>query len=171
MLDNIFRTVTERLWQHVISILIGVLIAFESSIPYFVPCMIVVLLDVYTANRLNKRIALKYPGTTDGKFKSIYGTRIFETMFMGLVLIILAHYVDKQIIQNGNLVVRYTVGIFIGYQSVSVLENWSSENDNKLALILQRVLVNKAERHLNIDLSDFWDIKKKKNKQHGNEDI
>lgn len=169
MSGEVFRTVGERFWQHTISILTGFLIAFESSIPYFIPCMIVVLLDVYTANRLNRRIKKKYPGATDGKFKSVYGARIFETMIMGLLLVILAFYVDTYVIQNGDIAVRYCIGIFIGYQLVSVLENWSSENDSKLAKIFQKILVNKAERHLDIDLSEFWDLKKQEEHKDGNE--
>lgn len=161
MNDSIYRTVTERFYQHFIAIMGGLLIAFESSIPYFIPCMIAVLLDVFFAWKLGKRVAKKYPKIADGKFKSSYKYRIFETMIMGLILIILAYYVDTLVVQDGNIITRYCVGIFIGYQIVSMLENWSSENDNKFALLLQRILVNKAERHFNIDLTEFFDFKRK----------
>lgn len=166
MFGNIYRTVAERSWQHILSIGSGLVIAFEASIPFFIPCMIAVLLDVASAYWLGRRVAKKYPDRANGKFRSSYKYRIIITMILGLILVILAHYVDVLVIKNSDLAVRYCMGIFIGYQLVSMLENWSSENDNKFAKLLQKILVNKAERHFNIDLSEFWDVNKndKKNK-------
>ncbi|MDR1502130.1 MAG: phage holin family protein [Prevotella sp.] len=168
LFGNICKTVAERLWQHFLSICSGLLIAFEASIPFFIPCMIAVLLDVVSAYALGRRVHKKYPDRADGKFKSAYKYRIIITMIMGLVLVILAHYVDTLVIKDSDWAVRYCMGIFIGYQLVSMLENWSSENDNKFAKVLQKVLVNKAERHFNIDLSEFWDVNK--NDKKTNED-
>jgi hypothetical protein len=51
--------------------------------------------------------------------------------------------------------VRFAVAVFLFYEVWSCLENWSSENDQPIAKALQRVMVNKAERHLNVPLSDI----------------
>ena len=40
-------------------------------------------------------------------------------------------------------------------QMWSVLENFSSENSNGWALVLQKIMVNKAKRHFDIDLNEL----------------
>jgi hypothetical protein len=45
--------------------------------------------------------------------------------------------------------------VFLFYELWSCLENWSSENDKPIAKAMQRIMVNKAERHLNVPLSDI----------------
>ena len=68
----------------------------------------------------------------------------------------LASYVDELVIKGDDgFAVRFVVGIFLFYETWSCLENWSSENDNKIAKALQRIMVNKAERHLDVPLSDI----------------
>ena len=46
-------------------------------------------------------------------------------------------------------------GIFCFWNFWSILENESSLKDARWAKIMQRILVDKAERHFDIDLKDF----------------
>ncbi len=63
---------------------------------------------------------------------------------------------DTLVLISGNgFAVRFVVGVFLFYEVWSCLENWSSENDNKIAKALQRIMVNKIERHLDVPLSDI----------------
>lgn len=63
---------------------------------------------------------------------------------------------DTLVLISGNgFAVRFVVGVFLFYEVWSCLENWSGENDNKIAKALQRIMVNKIERHLDVPLSDI----------------
>lgn len=152
---EIANAVGAKLYQYLVSMAGGLLLAFESSIPFFIPCLIITLIDIWAACRLSMRVKKKYPGHSDGKFKSEYKNRLMRTMLLALACIVMANYVDVYIIKSGDFAVRWMVGFFLFYQAWSVLENWSSENDNKLARALQRIMVNKAERHLDVPLSDI----------------
>ncbi|WP_165025653.1 phage holin family protein [Dysgonomonas sp. ZJ279] len=144
-----------KIWQYIISIAGGLLVAFESSIPFFIPCLILTVIDIYAALCLARRVHQKHPDRSDGKFKSEYKFKIMKTMLIALVAIIVAQYADMYVIKDSDLAVRSVVGFFLFYQLWSISENWSSENDNKIAKAFQRIMVNKAERHYNVTLSDI----------------
>ncbi len=164
MLKSIIATLYEKFLQYVISIAGGLIVAFESSINFFIPCLIAIVIDVYTAWALGRRVHKKYPEKADGKFKREYKYRIITTMIIIFLAIIVANYVDVYVIKDSDISVRFVVAFFLFYQAWSCVENWSSENDNKMALVLQRIMVNKAERHFNIKMSDILLNDKKENK-------
>ncbi len=168
--NEIYKTIGERLLQYAVSMGGGLLLAIETSIPYFIPCFIAVILDIISAYCLHRRLHRKYPDRTEGKFRSSYKFKVMYTMLIILLLIIVAHYVDMAIIKNSDISVRFVIGVFLFYECWSILENWSSENDNKLAKALQRIMVNKAERHLNIPLRDIL-LDDKANDTNNNNDI
>lgn len=168
---RIAEYIGSKLMQYATSIGGGLLLAFETSLPFFVPCLIATIIDVWAAYCLARRVHKKHPDRADGKFKSEYKYRIIYTMIIALTAIILANYVDINVLKDSDLAVRSVVGAFLFYQIWSILENWSSENDNKIAVALQRIMVNKAERHLNITLSDLMlnDKSTNKDKEVNNE--
>ncbi|MDR1344373.1 MAG: phage holin family protein [Tannerellaceae bacterium] len=133
----------------------GLLIAVEASFIFVIPCFLVTVLDIYSAWCLGRRLHKKYPDRCDGKFKSEYKYRILQTMIIAFVLIILAKYIDILVLEDNNLAVRWAAGFFFVYQAWSILENWSSENDAKWARVIQRIVVNKAERHFNVPMKDI----------------
>jgi hypothetical protein len=67
------------------------------------------------------------------------------------------------VLKDEDLAVRWVVGFFFVYQGWSILENWSSENDAKFARVIQRIVVNKAERHFDIEIKDILIPKDKEN--------
>ena len=97
----------------------------------------------------------KYPKECDGKFKSEHKFRVIYTMIIVFLAIILASYVDNLIFHGGDIAVRFVMGVFLFYEIWSCLENWSTENDAPLAKALQRIMISKAERHLEVPLSDI----------------
>lgn len=146
----------QKLLQYASSLFGGLVTAFETSIDFFVPCLLAVVLDVVSAYFLGRRVHKKHPEKSDGKFKSEYKRRIIWTMIIVWLCIILANYVDIAVRHSvDGLAVRFAVAVFLFYEVWSCLENWSSENDQPIAKALQRVMVNKAERHLNVPLSDI----------------
>lgn len=152
---KIIEAVSSKVLQYLTSIAGGLLVAFEASIPFFVPCLIATVVDIWAAYCLARRVHKGYPDRADGKFKSEYKYRIMYTMIIALLTIMLANYVDVHVVKESDLAVRWVMGFFLFYQGWSILENWSSENDNKIARALQRIMVNKAERHLNVPLEDI----------------
>ncbi|WP_108821043.1 phage holin family protein [Dysgonomonas sp. Marseille-P4361] len=152
---KILEYIGSKLLQYITSIAGGLLVAIDSATPFFIPCLIATVLDIWSAYSLARRVHKKHPDRADGKFKSEYKYRVMYTMIIAFTAIILGNYVDVYIIKDSDMGVRVVVGFFLFYQLWSILENWSSENDNKLAHALQRVMVNKAERHLNVPLSDI----------------
>lgn len=156
MQNPIIHTITQKLMQWGFSIFSGTILAIDTSVDFFVPCLIAVILDVVSAYFLSRRVHKKYPDKSDGKFKSEYKYRILLTMLVVFLVIIAANHVDIAVrMADDKLAVRWVVGVFMIYEVWSILENWSSENDNKFAKVLQRIMVNKAERHLNVPLKDI----------------
>lgn len=166
-IKKVIENATAHIWQGVTSVLGGLLIAFESSIPFFIPCLIATLVDIWSAYCLGKRVHQKHPELSDGKFKSEYKMRVLRMLLVAFIVIILGAYVDILIFDGGNKAVCCVFGFFLFYQTWSILENWSSENDNPMAKVLQRVMINKVERHLNVPLSDL--LLKEKREADGEE--
>lgn len=155
-MDEFWIRLGQKLAQYLSSLLGGLVMALETSIDFFIPCLIAVVLDVISAYFLGRRVHTKYPEKSDGKFKSEYKRRIVATMIIVWLCIILANYVDIAVRHSSDgLAVRFAVAVFLFYEVWSCLENWSSENDQPIAKALQRIMVNKAERHLNVPLSDI----------------
>ena len=155
--------------ENLIKILLGFLGAvcayLQPTMPFVLICTLAVIYDCYTAFRLSKRVKAKHPGANDGKFKSNYAKRIFNTILKIYALIVLAYMIDDFIFPFVDLYLANVIaGCFCFVQVWSILENESSENDNRWAKVLQKVMVNKAERHFDIDLSDF---KEKKGGENG----
>lgn len=156
MYQQIYHTALSKALQYTASVAGGLVLAIEGTVDYLAPCLVAIVVDVYTAWGLGKRVALKHPDRADGKFKSEYKWRILQTLLVIFVALLLAHLVD-QILGGEAWAVRFTSGAFLFYQVWSILENWSSERpeSNRLARYLQRVMINKAERHMGVDLSDI----------------
>ena len=148
--------IKSHLLQYLISAVGGLLLAIGTSIDYFIPCLLAIALDVFTAYMLSRRVHRKYPKNCEGKFKSEYKYRVMITLGVMFIVMILAAYVDMKVRQSDDQwAVRFTMGAFLFYEAWSCLENWSSENDEPIAKALQRIMVNKAERHLDVPLSDI----------------
>jgi hypothetical protein len=130
----------------------------KPTIPFALICLFAVALDCFSAFQLSKRVRKKYSNANDGKFKSKYANRVFNTIFKVYALIVLAYFIDRIIIptENGLYLPNIIAGLFCFVQIWSFLENESSENDAPWARILQRIMVNKAERHFNVPLDDIF---------------
>ena len=142
----------------------GALIALlQPTVPFIIICTIAILFDCYTAWSLSRRVKRKYPGANDGKFKSRYAGRVFVTLIKVYALTILAYLVQTFILEGIPIKLANIVAAAVCFWQVwSMLENESSCNDAKWAKIAQRILVDKTERHFDIDLSEL-----KENKEDG----
>lgn len=135
----------------------GFMAFIVPTLEYAAICSFAIVLDVITAYRLSRRVKRKNPGANDGKFKSSYARRVFDNMIKIYILILLAHAIDIRLLVmfDGLYLSNYVAAIFTFIQAWSILENESSMNDAKWARLLQKIMVNKAERHFNVDMSEF----------------
>jgi uncharacterized membrane protein HdeD (DUF308 family) len=140
-----------------ISGLTGAIIAcFVQTIPFALICLFAIFVDCVSAFRLTLRVKSKFPGKCTGKFKSDSAKKMFGTLFMIYAVICLLHTVDKYIFTFMDMYLANIVaGAFCMVQVISILENESSCNDNKWAKTLQKILIDKTARHLDIDLSNL----------------
>ena len=129
---------------------------FEPVFPFIVLVTLFVLVDCWTAWRLSTRVRLNHPGATDGKFKSRNASRIIHTLMVIYACTILAFLSDEWLFPETDLHLANVIAAASCFtQGISILENESSENSATWAKLLQKILLNKAERHFDVDLSEF----------------
>lgn len=135
---------------------IGVLWCWiEPTLPFALMCIFAVILDCLSAWRLNKRVLKMYPdGGADGKFKSSHAAKMIGDLAVVWLCILLAGGVDSVILPHIELHLgNYVAAIFCLVEMWSVLENESSCNGSSWARLMQRFLVDKTKRHLDIDFN------------------
>lgn len=121
--------------------------------------ILMVLYDAYTAWELSGRIKKRFPGETDGKFKSNAAMRVVKKIRDYCLAIVLAYMIEDKIIIMFNFYLPYVVAsVFIFVEAWSILENKSSCNGAKWAMVLQKVMVDKTARHLNINRHELNSI-------------
>ena len=99
-----------------------------------------------------------YPNSNDGKFKSRYAGRVFETLIKIYVFVILAYLVETYIFEGLPIrLANIAAGAVCFWQAWSILENESSCNGNRWAKIAQRIMIDKTERHFDINLDELKD--------------
>lgn len=134
----------------------------EPTIPFAGICIFAIILDCITAYRLGKRVKSLNKSTTveEAKFRSKYARRMFYTLCIIYACTVLGWLIDTKIYPFVDLyLANFISGGFCLVQLLSVLENESSCNNARWAKVLQKVLVNKAARHLDISEEDLKERK------------
>lgn len=139
---------------------IGAIIAIlEPTLPYLIICTLMIFADCYTAWQLSKRARKAHPErvSKDGKkFKSQHFGKVIVTILKAWALIIMAFLMQTYITDDLPVgLTKVAAGAICFWQLLSVLENESSCNGAKWAKLLQNILVDKTERHFDIDLSEI----------------
>lgn len=131
--------------------------ALAPTLPYIILCTFAVLADCLSAWMLSRRVKKAYPEEADretGKFKSYHFGKTIWTLLCVYMLLIFAYFLDMYITSDLPFnALKLAAGAVIFWQGWSILENASSCNGAKWAKILQQIMVDKTERHLDIDLS------------------
>lgn len=131
--------------------------ALAPTLPYIILCTCAVLADCLSAWMLARRVKKAYPAEADretGKFKSYHFGKTIWTLLCVYMLLIFAYFLDMYITSTLPFnALKVAAGAVIFWQAWSILENASSCNGAKWAKILQQIMVDKTERHLDIDLS------------------
>lgn len=153
----------------IVSIVSGLFAYIQPTYVYLYVCFFAILLDCYFAWDLARRVTKKYGLPKDlGKFQSKKSSRLFfSTLPKVYGLILIMYFMDKILIPFQELyLANITALVFCAQEVFSCLENWSSENGSSFARLLQKVMVNKAERVTGMPISDFLkELKKEKETQ------
>lgn len=159
-MTEILKTFITYGGKYCVSTMGAVIALLQPTFPFIVICTVAILCDCYTAWSLSRRVKKKYPGANDGKFKSNYAGRVFITLIKVYALTVLAFLIETYIFEGLPVkLANIVAGAVCFWQVWSMLENESSCNDAKWAKIAQRILVDKTERHFEIDLSELKEKK------------
>lgn len=164
-LQSIYEFVVSSVTR-LVAALIGLLWAWiEPTIPFVLICAFAVLVDCITAWRLNRRIRKKYTKkVADGKLKSNNMFKMVSDLCIIFLCVVLAHHIDNTILAHmgGLHMSSYVAAVFCLTQFVSILENESSCNGSIWAMALQKVLADKTERHIELTVEEFEQMKKER---------
>ena len=143
---------------------VGLLInEFKPTFPLMIIVIIFILYDTWTAYQLNKRASLKYPDKVlkeNAKFRSFSFAKVIRsTIPKRLIVIILAYLVEHWVFVYMDVPLSYIVaGIICFEQAWSILENESScrsEKDGMFWRLLQKIMIDKTERHFDVNLDEL----------------
>ena len=136
--------------------------------PAFLLTVVVVVFILYvawTAFKLDKRVRTAYPDKTQrkqAKFTSFaFGKVVKQTIPKRLMLIILAFLEEHWVFIHVTIPLSYVVtGAICFEQFWSILQNESScrpESESRFWKLMQQIMVDKTERHLDVNLDKLKD--------------
>lgn len=137
-----------------LSLPLGLLALVTPNVPHIIIAFIFILADCISAYRLARRVR-KAGKARKVKIKSNKLWKAFLTATASAFAIVLAFVIEKYIMvmYHDLYLANWTAIVICGIQLWSILENESSCNEKKWAKNLQKFLVDKTERHFDIDLS------------------
>ena len=142
-----------------IALLGGIWALLQPTLPFILICTLAILCDCYSAWDLSRRVKKLYPESSDGKFKSKKAGKVIRTLLEVYAFIVFAYLAEQIIFEELPCrLVNIAAGAVCFWQGWSVLENKSSCNDAKWARVVQKIMVDKTERHFDIDLSELRKI-------------
>ena len=136
---------------------------FKPTFPLIIVAVIFIVYDAWTAYQLDKRVHKKYPEKTSREkahFTSFaFGKVVKSTIPKRLWLILLAYLVEHWVFIHVSIPLSYIVtGVICFEQAWSILENESScrsDNESRFWKTLQRIMVDKTERHFDVTLNEL----------------
>ncbi len=146
----------------------------KPTVPFALICIFAAFLDCISAWRLARRIKRLHPEIPEDlihdKFESDKLWNMFPKLALLYGVIILCHFIDQYIYPFLDLYLPNAIaGAFCFRELWSILENESSENPNSWAKLAQKVMVNKAARHIEDLGHAMRDFGKKAGKGHGHD--
>lgn len=143
---------------------VGWLVAeFKPTFPLILVAVVFIISDAWTAFCLDRRVHKAFPEKTTrekAKFTSFaFGKVITRTIPKRLWLILLAYMVEHWVFISFTIHLHYIVtGAICFEQFWSMLENESScrsESESRFWRMLQRIMVDKTERHFSVGLDEL----------------
>ena len=135
--------------------------SFTPAFPLIIIATLFVIYDAWSAYELDKRVHIRYPERTkreQAKFVSYKFRSVIPTLIERFVIIILAYCVQRWIFVDFYVPLSYiAAGVVCAEQGLSIAENKAScrlpgDNHARVWNMLAKVLIDKTERHFDIDL-------------------
>ena len=144
----------EHLLKYILALLMGIVAVLEPTLKFAIILFFSIILDCLSAYDLNRRLKKQHPEKVSGKFESRYALKMLKTFLQAYSLVILLHWVDVILLHNFSYMNLSNIGaaVFCTIQLWSILENMSSANGAKWAKTMQKIMVDKAIRHFNINI-------------------
>lgn len=142
----------------------GILAEFQPISTFMFVCGLALIGDFYTSIKLGRRISKQHPDKASGKVQSAKLGQLITTICKLLFMLYLGYQIDIAILEDTALYVTKTVaGIFCFSQIWSMLENEASFSNKKWTRILQKIMIDKTIRHLDLSQDTFDTLTNNKN--------
>lgn len=136
---------------------------FEPTFPLIYVAIAFIVYDSWTAFELDKRVKKQYPDKKQrpAKYVSFKAWGMVPTMIESFVIILLMFAAQKYVFVDLYVPLSYiATGAICGVQLLSIAENKAScrvpgERGYKVWKVLAKVLIDKTERHFDINLDDM----------------
>lgn len=164
----------ERILDYIAAFLGGLvamfLDKFSPTFPLIYVAIAFILYDSWAAYELEKRVQKVYPEKKKrpARYNSYKAWGMIPTMIESFAIIILMYAAQKWVFIDVYVPLPYiATGAICGVQLLSIAENKAScrqpgEKNYKLWSVLAKVLIDKTERHFDVDLSDLKNEKDSK---------
>lgn len=148
---------------------VGWLVAeLSPTVPLITVAVVFILYDAWTAYQLDKRVHRKYPSKKQRQeiyFTSFaFGKVVKTTIPKRIWAIMMAYMAEHWVFVHVDTHLAYIMtGAVLFEQAWSILENESScreENESRFWRMLQRIMIDKTERHFDITLDELKDSKR-----------
>lgn len=129
-------------------------------LPYGWICTAMVGADFISARMLARRVGRRLAKNASHE-QIKFSSKKFGATIISLAkiysLLLLSHGIDCTIIGEGASIsiLRFSAALVCFWQFWSILENEASANNASWARIAQKILIDKTQRHLDIDLSSL----------------
>ena len=164
--NGLLQAIANTTWVEWIWLTMGGIIGwfigeFTPAFPLLAVAFLFVLYDAWSAFELDKRVHKRFPEKTKrhkAKFVSYKFRSVIPTLIERMVIIILAYCCERWVFVHVSIPVSYiAAAVVCAEQALSIAENKSScrlpgDKHARLWKILARVLIDKTERHFDINL-------------------
>lgn len=136
---------------------------FEPAFPLLAVAFMFVLYDAWSAYELDKRVHKVYPDKVrreQAKFVSYKFRSVIPTLIERMVIIILAYACERWVFVHVAIPVSYiAAAVVCAEQALSIAENKAScrlpgDKHARVWKMLAKVLIDKTERHFDLDLGE-----------------
>ncbi len=138
---------------------------FEPTFPLIYVAIAFIVYDSWTAYELDKRVKKRYPDKKKrpAAYMSYKAWGMVPTMIESFTIILLMYAAQRWVFVDIYVPLSYiATGVICGVQLLSIAENKSScrsplDKGWNVWKIMARVLVDKTERHFDVDLKELKD--------------
>ena len=149
---------------------------FEPTFPLIYVAVAFIVYDSWTAYELDKRVKRRYPDRKKrpAAYVSYKAWGMVPTMIESFSIILLMYAAQRWIFVDFYVPLSYiATGVICGVQLLSIAENKSScrtpqDKGWTYWKIMAKVLVDKTERHFDVNLSELKDVLEKERDEDNN---